>query len=208
MKIDSTIMICFVRFSAIILLNCMLMSGCATATPQMIYVSPAMLPEGNRAKPAHRSALFNEQTLVIAPVTGVGDSNLRALGGSLGLRNTAIIWSQMFKEALFKSLWDSGLFGKVARSGSGRYALHADILQQSSTGQGAIFEVSYVLTDTNNRHDIWTHTVKINDVSGAGSFLSLATYNGQLNSLMKACGKNIGVMIDELATFSTQFRTE
>lgn len=187
------------QLSSAALMFCLFVAGCETAPPQMIYVSPDMLPESNIAKPLQKPVIFANQILVIAPVTGVGASNLQALSGSLGIPGSALIWGQTFHEALFKTLADSGMFGEVSRQNMGRYVLHSDILQQSTVGYGASFKVQYVLSDTQTGRDLWKQdiTTTYEFPGSLGTFVT--PYNTQLDALMRASGKNIGNLIRSLS---------
>ena len=188
-----------IRLFGMVLMLCLFVVGCATAPPQMIYVPSDMLPEGSGvAKLQEKPALFAGQTLVIAPVTGIGASNMRALSGALGVSGTTLIWGQTFHEALFKALRGSGLFGEVARDGTAPYILHADILQQSTVGYGATFKVHYVLNDTQSGRDIWGQDITASYVFPSSAFSFFTPYNTQSKALMRACGKNIESLIENL----------
>lgn len=123
---------------------------------------------------------------------------MRALSGALGVSGTAVIWGQTFHEALFKALCDSGLFGEVARDGTAPYILRANILQQSTLGYGATFKVHYVLNDTQSGRDIWGQEIAANYVFPLSTFSFFTPYNTQSKALMRACGKNIESLIENL----------
>ncbi len=184
-----------------ILMLCLFVTGCETAPPQMIYVSPDMLPEPNIAKPVQKPVIFANQILLIAPVTGVGASNLQAFSGALGIPGTPVIWGQTLHEALFKTLADSGLFGEVSRQSMARYILYADILQQSTVGYGATFKVNYVLRDTQTGHDLWKQDITTTYAFPRSLGTFVTPYNTQLDALMRASGKNIGNLIQGLSSF-------
>jgi hypothetical protein len=166
----------------------------------MIYVSPHMLPEDESSRPEHAPPLFTGQTIVIAPITGVGSSNSRALAGALGVPRTAVIWSQTFHEALFKAVGNSGLFGQVARDGTARYILQADIVQQSTAGYSATFKVHYVLNDSQWHRSLWEQDIAASYALPGSLTTFVMPYNTQLDALMRACGKNIGILIQSLGT--------
>src|SRR5665213_1129772 len=177
-------------------------AGCETAPPQMIYVPADMLPQGSLARPGQLPSRFAGQTIFVAPVTGVGASNMQALSGALlgpsPLPGKLVIWGQTFHEALIKALGDSGLFAGVSRAGTSRYILRADILQQTTVGYGAAIKVRYALNDTQSGHDIWTQ-----DITATYSFsLNPATFvapgNTQYKALMRACGNNLGMLLAKL----------
>ncbi len=167
----------------------------------MIYVSPHMLPQGNLAKPEKEPPLFSGQKLVIEPTTGVGASNARALSGALGVPGTAVIWSQTFHEALFKALGGSGLFEEVRRDGTA-------LLQQSTAGSGATFKVHYVLNDSQSRRDLWVQDISASYVFPESPLTFVAPYNAQLDALMRACGQNIGSLIQNLAAIQPAAQAE
>lgn len=183
-----------VRFA--ILLIVLLGAGCAEAPPQLIYVPSDMLPSIDQ--PSQKQTRFAGQTVVVPPVTGVGASNLEALTGALALPGHSAIWSQTFHEALIEGLRKAVLFSDVSPDGASNFILHADILQQESAGYGATITVRYTLYDTQKARDIWTQ-----DIAATYSFtLNPATFlapgNTQSLALMRACGKNIGILIERL----------
>jgi len=186
------------RFAA--LLVALIVAGCTDVPPQMIYVPPDMLPKV--AKPSQNQAHFAGQTLVVAPVTGVGESSAQALSGALlgpSVPGTSVIWATTFREALIESLQDSTLFANVSRAGASRYVLRAEMLQQTPTGYGATVTVRYALNDTQSGRDIWSE-----DIAATYSFpLNPATFlapgQTQYVALMRACAKNIELLIAKLA---------
>lgn len=177
-------------------------TGCATAPPEMIYVPSEMLPPGSSARPAPPPARFAGQTAVVAPVTGVGASNMQALSGALlgpSLPGHSVIWAQTFREALIKALKNSGLFAGVSREGPSRYVLHAEILQQTTAGYGAAVKVRYALNDTQRGQDVWTGDIPATYSYSLNPATFVAPGNTEYRALMLACGNNIGSLLAKLA---------
>jgi len=117
----------------------------------------------------------------------------------MGVPETAQIWGQTFREALFKTLRDSALFADVARTGAGHYVLNANILEQTARGYGATFNVHYVLHDRQTNQDVWSEDVaaSYSFPGTAGTFLT--PYNTEYKALMRACGRNLATLLQELA---------
>jgi len=158
-----------------------------------------MLPEGGVRPAPERPKPFVGQSLVIAEVTGIGSSDLRALGGAMGVPETAQIWGQTFHEATFRTLRDSGLFADVARSGTGRYVLGANILEQATRGYGATFRVHYVLHDRQTDRDVWAEDVTASYTFPGAAGTVLTPYNTEYKALMRACGRNLATLLEDLA---------
>jgi hypothetical protein len=165
----------------------------------MIYVPADMLPEGGVRPVPERPKPFVGQSLVIAEVTGIGSSNLRALGGAMGVPETAQIWGQTFHEATFRTLRDSGLFADVVRTGTGRYVLGANILEQTTHGYGATFNVHYVLHDQQTDRDVWAEDVIASYTFPGTAGAVLTPYNTEYKALMRACGRNLATLLEDLA---------
>lgn len=178
---------------------CALVAACATAPHQMLYVAPDLLPHSPARAVVRAPAAFKGQTLVIAPVTGVGSSNARVVGGALGVPGTAQIWSQTFHEALFLGLRDSRLFADVKRDGTARYVLQAEIVAQSTSGYAGNFAVRYTLNDRQDGRDIWTERIATSYAFPATSVTVIAPYNTELRALMRAGAANIDNLLDHLS---------
>jgi hypothetical protein len=169
-------------------------TGCA-------MVPPDMLPDSSHAIPARKPAIFAGQTLLVAPVTGIGTSNLRVIWGEMGVPGTAVISGQTFHEALCKALRNSSLFGEVTPTGTTRYVLLADIVQQSTLGSGATFKVHYVLSDTqSNGRAIWNRDLEAIYVFRPDLLTFLSPYQTQFTALLRASGQNITLLIQNLAS--------
>jgi hypothetical protein len=183
-----------------VLLIALMVAGCADVPPQMIYVPADMLPKV--AKPSQNQARFAGQTLVVAPVTGVGASSAQALSGALlgaSVLGTSVIWAKTFREALIEGLQDAALFGNVSRAGTSRYVLQAELLQQAPAGYGATITVRYALNDTQSDRDIWSEDIAATYSFSLNPATFLAPGNTQYRALMRACGKNIESLIAKLA---------
>jgi hypothetical protein len=185
------------------LLLCLFLTGCTTAPPQMIYVPSIMLPQNGPARTVQARTRLTGQSIVIAPVTGVGASNLEALSGAvLGpspLPGKIVIWGQTFREAMFRALRDSGLFAGVLRAGPARYTLRAEILEQTAAGYGAALKVRYTLSDTQGGQDIWTEEIAATYSFALNPVTFLSPGNSAYAALMHACGNNLGLLIAKLA---------
>ena len=179
----------------------LLVSACATAPHQMLYVAPDLLPQKTARAAAAASTAVRTQDLVIGPVTGVGSSGMRIIGGSIGVSGTAQIWSQTFHEALFRSVRDAELFAVVRREGDARYLLRADIVEQSVVRYTGSIEVRYALNDRQSNRDVWTDQIATSytfPVTIASSPLPY-NYNTQFRALMRAGAANIEALLDKLS---------
>lgn len=180
--------------SATIILLGLFATGCS-------MVPPAMLPDSSHAIPSRKPPIFAGQTLLVAPVTGIGTSNLRVIWGEMGLTGTAVISGQTFHEALCKALRNSTLFGQVTQTGTTRFILLADIVQQSTVGYGATFKVHYVLSDTqSNGRAIWKQEIEATHIFPPNLITFLSPYETQFTALTRASGENITLLIQNLAS--------
>jgi len=180
---------------ATVVATCLYCLGCATAPDSMIYVPKDMLPESRFAGSERPPAALSGESITVAPVTGVGASNLRVLSGSMGVPGTAEIWGQTFRKALSEALAGSHLFGGAASAETARYRLQADILQQEVAGYGALFRVRYSIHDRKVDREAWSQEIATDYRYPGGPITFAAPYNPQLRALMKASGQNIGALL-------------
>jgi hypothetical protein len=126
-------------------------------------------------------------------------------GALLGpsLPGHSVIWGQTFREALIKALENSRLFAEVLRDGKSRYVLRAEIIQQATAAYGGTITTRYTLNDTLGHHDLWSEDITASYSFTLNSFTFFSPGNTEYQALMRACGKNIGLLIAKLGALPT-----
>jgi hypothetical protein len=128
--------------------------------------------------------------LVVAPMTGYGNSLTDKMTGEARSATNE-------REALIRSLQNSGLFAAVSKDGSAPYLLHAEVTRRDFVGYGATVTVHYLLTETASGSEVCNESFTTSYEGPAVFFAPGAARNG---ALAHALEENWTALLARLST--------